>query len=174
MFSRGRKPSRIAWRVTQKAPEITAWEAMIAATVARITIGIRAQSGNIRKNGLAGGRRVLEDQRALAQVVQDQRREDEREPARRIEAAPKWPMSAYSASAPVTASTTPPSATNASWPWLNRNEAPWGGSSAPGSPGAEHLPEAGDREHGEPQDHHRPEEPADAPGAEALDEEQQP
>ena len=49
--SRGRKPSRIAWRVTLNAPEITAWEAMIAATVERITIGIRAQSGNSRKNG---------------------------------------------------------------------------------------------------------------------------
>jgi hypothetical protein len=36
--------------------------------------------------------------------------------ARRIGERPKWPMSAYSASAPVTASTTPPSATNAVWP----------------------------------------------------------
>jgi hypothetical protein len=51
--SRGRKPSRIACRVTLNAPEITAWEAMIAATVERITIGIRAQSGKSRKNGLA-------------------------------------------------------------------------------------------------------------------------
>ena len=50
---RGRKPSRIAWRVTENAPLITACDAMIAATVERITIGIRAQSGNSRKNGLA-------------------------------------------------------------------------------------------------------------------------
>ena len=31
---RGRKPSWIAWWVTEKAPEITAWLAMIVATVA--------------------------------------------------------------------------------------------------------------------------------------------
>ena len=49
---RGRKPSRIAWRVTENAPLITAWEAMIAATVDRITIGISAQLGNSSKNGL--------------------------------------------------------------------------------------------------------------------------
>ena len=37
----------------ENAPLITAWEAMIAAIVERITIGIRAHSGNSRKNGLA-------------------------------------------------------------------------------------------------------------------------
>ena len=63
--------------MTLNAPRITAWEAMIAATVERITIGIRAHSGNSRKNGLALARRVREDQRALAEVVEDQRGEDE-------------------------------------------------------------------------------------------------
>ena len=51
--SRGRKPSWIAWRVTENAPEMTACEAMIAATVATITIGICSQPGNSRKNGLS-------------------------------------------------------------------------------------------------------------------------
>jgi hypothetical protein len=37
--------------------------------------------------------------------------------ARRIGERPKWPMSAYSASAPVTASTIDPSAMNATAPW---------------------------------------------------------
>ena len=53
MVSRGRKPRPTAWRVTEKAPEITACEAMTVANVARTTIGIRLQSGNSRKNGLS-------------------------------------------------------------------------------------------------------------------------
>ena len=50
---RGRNPSCTAWRVTENAPEITAWEAMIVATVASATIGMRAQWGKSRKNGLS-------------------------------------------------------------------------------------------------------------------------
>jgi hypothetical protein len=53
MFRRGRKPSCTACRVTENAPEITACEAMIVATVASSTIGTRPQSGISRKNGLA-------------------------------------------------------------------------------------------------------------------------
>ena len=81
--------------MTLKAPEITAWEAMIAATVERITIGIRAHSGKSRKNGLDEALGSDEDQPALAEVVEDQRGEDEaRTSALRIACAPKWPMSA--------------------------------------------------------------------------------
>ena len=53
MVRRGRNPRPTAWRVTEKAPEITAWEAMTVANVARTTIGIRLHSGNSRKNGLS-------------------------------------------------------------------------------------------------------------------------
>jgi len=53
MVSRGRNPRPTAWRVTEKAPEITAWEAMTVANVATTTIGMRLQSGNKRKNGLS-------------------------------------------------------------------------------------------------------------------------
>ena len=53
MVSRGRKPSCTAWRVTEKAPEMTACEAITVATVASTTIGIRAQCGKSRKNGLS-------------------------------------------------------------------------------------------------------------------------
>ena len=35
----------MAWRVSENAPVMTAWLAMIVATVARITIGISAQLG---------------------------------------------------------------------------------------------------------------------------------
>ena len=52
ILSRGRSPSWMAWRATEKAPEITACEAMTVASVARMTSGRRPQSGAIRKNGL--------------------------------------------------------------------------------------------------------------------------
>ena len=41
------------WRVTEKAPEISAWLAMTVASVARMTMGNCAQEGASRKNGLA-------------------------------------------------------------------------------------------------------------------------
>ena len=53
MVRRGRKPSWTAWRVTEKAPEMTACEAITVAIVASTTIGIRLQSGNSRKNGFS-------------------------------------------------------------------------------------------------------------------------
>ena len=49
---------------------ITACDAMTVAAVARNTIGHRPQSGTSRKNGLEMFGRVVEDQRALAQVAQ--------------------------------------------------------------------------------------------------------
>ena len=45
------KPSWIACWVTEKAPEITAWLAMIVASVARMTSGRRSISGARKKNG---------------------------------------------------------------------------------------------------------------------------
>ena len=42
---RGTKPSWIAWRVTVKAPEITACEAITVEAVASAIIGYSAQSG---------------------------------------------------------------------------------------------------------------------------------
>ena len=53
MVRRGRKPSWTAWRVTEKAPEMTACEAITVAIVASTTIGMRLQSGNSRKNGFS-------------------------------------------------------------------------------------------------------------------------
>ena len=51
----------MAWWVSENAPVMTAWDAMMVASVARITIGSRAQAGNSRKNGfssLAGSDRI--------------------------------------------------------------------------------------------------------------------
>ena len=45
------KPSWIACWVSEKAPEITAWLAMIVASSARTTTGTRHASGIIRKKG---------------------------------------------------------------------------------------------------------------------------
>ena len=53
IVTRGRKPSWTAWRVTEKAPEITACEAITVATVASSTIGTRPQCGISRKKGLS-------------------------------------------------------------------------------------------------------------------------
>ena len=41
----------MAWRATENAPVITAWEAMTVAAVASTTSGISAQVGTSRKNG---------------------------------------------------------------------------------------------------------------------------
>ena len=46
------KPSWIACWVTEKAPEMTACDAITVAIVARITSGSRTFSGAIRKKGL--------------------------------------------------------------------------------------------------------------------------
>ena len=45
MPNRGSSPSWIAWRVSEKAPVITAWLAIMVAAVARTTIGTRAHAG---------------------------------------------------------------------------------------------------------------------------------
>ena len=50
---RGRKPICTAWRATEKAPEITACEAITVASVARTTSGISAQPGPRWKKGLS-------------------------------------------------------------------------------------------------------------------------
>ena len=55
-------PSRTAWRETENAPEMTAWDAMTVATVASRTSGSVAQVGARRKNGLdtaAGSPRII-------------------------------------------------------------------------------------------------------------------
>ena len=44
---------RVACRDTENAPEITAWDAMTVAKVARMTRGSWAQPGAIRNNGLS-------------------------------------------------------------------------------------------------------------------------
>ena len=93
-LSRGRKPSWTACWVTEKAPEITAWLAMIVASGGEQTSGSRAHSGAIRKKGLRDRRGIAEQQRALAEIIEHQAGKDQREPGQPIALRPKWPMSA--------------------------------------------------------------------------------
>src|ERR1700680_3018225 len=51
MGTRGKKPSCTACLVIENAPEITAWDAMMVAAVARMTSGKSAQPGADSKNG---------------------------------------------------------------------------------------------------------------------------
>jgi hypothetical protein len=46
----------MAWRVSEKAPEMSACDAMIAASVASATSGSSAHDGAIRKNGCDAAR----------------------------------------------------------------------------------------------------------------------
>src|SRR3954454_9842034 len=103
----------MACRVTENAPEITAWEAITVAIIARITIGTRAHDGTSRKNGFAvadGSCRISADWPRYCRVSAGNTTKNQ---ARAIAGRPKWPMSAYRASAPVMTRTTAPTATNA-------------------------------------------------------------
>ena len=79
------KPSWIACWVTEKAPEITAWLAMIVAAVASSTSGSRSASGRkVEERVLDLGERLVrrgrQDHRALPHVVEQQRGQHEIEP----------------------------------------------------------------------------------------------
>ena len=86
---RGSRPSWIAARVSEKAPEITACAAITVATVAITTRTGRKPSGASRKNGSSMARGIAQDERALPEVVEHQRREHERDPGHRDRPAPE-------------------------------------------------------------------------------------
>ena len=108
-------------------------------------------------------------QRALPEVVEHQGRQHQAQPRQVIGARPKWPMSAYSASAPVTDSTTAASAKKAMWKWPAMNSRAYSGDSARRICGwPDDAAHAADADDDEPHDHHRAEEPAHRRGAVAL------
>ena len=89
VLSRGRKPSWTAWWVTEKAPEITAWLAMIVAAVA---MKHQRQPRPVRRHqveGVLDRRRVAEQQRALAEIIEHQAGIDEAEPGEADRLAPE-------------------------------------------------------------------------------------
>ena len=99
---------------------ITACEAITVAAVASTTIGSCAQLGSQQEE------RALDDASRCPAAARPGRSSSARSAGSTsasqpqvIGARPKWPMSAYSASAPVTASTTAASAKNAMWKWPN-------------------------------------------------------
>ena len=59
---------------------ITAWLAITVAAVASTTIGSSSTSGTIRKNGFSIAAGIGQHQRALAEIVEQQRRQHEAEP----------------------------------------------------------------------------------------------
>ncbi len=77
---RGSRPICTAWRATEKAPEMTACEAMTVASVARIDHRDQRPVGRQVVERAFDGARLGEQQRPLAEVVEDQRRHDEGEP----------------------------------------------------------------------------------------------
>ena len=89
--------------VSENAPEISACEAMTVAAVASATSGSRPL-GRQQEERILDRLRIGKHQRALAEVVEHRAPASRRRTRRRGSAArPKWPMSAYSASPPVTA-----------------------------------------------------------------------
>ncbi len=74
------EPSCTACRATENAPEITAWDAMTVATSPARPSGSAPSSAPAGRTGWRRQPGRLQDQRALAEVVQRQRGEHHREP----------------------------------------------------------------------------------------------
>ena len=81
--SRGSRPSFAACAATENAPVITACDAMMVAAVASSTIGSRAQLGDEQEERCTDGLLVADDQRALTEVVEHARGQDDEEPRQR-------------------------------------------------------------------------------------------
>ena len=64
----------------EKAPEITACDAMMVAAMARMTSGSAAHCGAIRISGLSSVSGVAQQHRALPEVVEHQRGPDQQVP----------------------------------------------------------------------------------------------
>ena len=79
---RGNSPSPIACEVSEKAPEISACEATIVASVARTTSGSEQRRRREAVEQLAArDRRAAKEMRALSEIVEQQRGKDHGEPA---------------------------------------------------------------------------------------------
>ena len=77
---RGNWPSCTACWVIEKTPEITAWLAMMAAKVASITMRIMRPMRHDGEEGDAGLVGIAQQRRALAEIIQQQRRQRDEEP----------------------------------------------------------------------------------------------
>ena len=86
---RGSMLSCTACRVSEKAPEMTAWLAITVAAVASPTIGTSAQPGSISKNGLSGSAAMRKHERALPEIVEQQARKHDGQPGQHDRLAPE-------------------------------------------------------------------------------------
>ena len=151
---------------------MSACEAMIAAAVASTTSGNSAQAGASRKNGCSTAAGLLQQQRALSEVVQQQRRQHQGEP--RQADGPLAEMSHVGVQRLAAGDDEEDRAEHGeAVPAVLAEEAnACRGSIAGSTTGMLHDPaEAEDRQHQEPHDHDRSEQPADAIGAVPLDRE---
>ncbi len=80
MSSCGIRPSWIAWRDSEKEPEITACEAMTVAAVDSSTSGNSPHPGTMRKERVLDRGLVAEEQRALSKIIEDEGGQHQREP----------------------------------------------------------------------------------------------
>ena len=76
--TRGQNPICTAWRVSENTPEISAWEAITVAAAASTISGTSAQCGHQLVERAVGRMRDRQHQRALAEIVQHQRRQHQR------------------------------------------------------------------------------------------------
>ena len=80
MVTRGKKPSCTACRVSENAPEMSACDAMIVATVESEDHRIDEERRDEREERVLRRLRVLDEARRLPEVVEQQGGHDEREP----------------------------------------------------------------------------------------------
>ena len=79
---RGNWPSCTACWVMEKTPVMTAWLAMMAASVARITMGMMRPMRDHGEEGDAGLAGSRSKRRALAEIIQHQRRQGDEQPGK--------------------------------------------------------------------------------------------
>ena len=80
--SRGSNPSWIAWLASEKAPVITAWLAITVAAVDKQNEGHETPARGEQVEGVLDRLGVVRIERALAEIVADQRGQNDEEPRR--------------------------------------------------------------------------------------------
>ena len=149
--------------VSENAPEISAWDAMTVAIVARHdqrdTAPSRGPSGR-RGSRWPPGRAI--SSAPCPKYTSTRLGSTSPYQPRAIGRRPKWPMSAYSASPPTTTRMTAPSARKPLKPLSAKNSTAWPGCTARSTPGCcDDLRRAEHGEGREPHDHDRAEDPPD-------------
>ena len=146
---------------------------MIAASVASTTSGSSAHVGAIRKNGWRAPSGFEQQQRALAEVVEHQRRQHQPEPGQPDRPPAEVAHVGVQRLAAGDARTTAPSTGKPCQPLSRKKLTAWRGSSAPSTAGSRTIQTTPSTASVDEPDHHdRAEQPADAARAVLLDDEE--